>query len=173
MTAAMNTNPVRAGIYSTLQTADYVVQRLLAAGFLKEEVTVICSDETREKHFREFEHQDPAGSKAPSTVLAGTTIGAAVGSLAAIAMGAVTGTVPLIIAGAAGISGGSAIGGFLGAMLTRGDEKELSNFYDQAVRSGRILVGVEAHGPDAAAKLQQAAAIFHESGAEPVPLPEG
>jgi hypothetical protein len=41
------------------------------------------------------------------------------------------------------ISGGSALGGFLGTMLTRGDEKEVSNYYDQAVRLGKILVAVD------------------------------
>jgi len=164
---------VRAGIFSSLTAADAAVQRLLAAGFTTQEITVVCSDEAREKHFRQFEHQDPAGAKAPSTVIAGTTLGAALGGLAGIAVGAATGGVPLLLAGAAGISGGSAMGGFLGAMLTRGGEKELANFYDQAVRSGTILVGVEIHGPQAEKRLDLAAKIIAESGSEPVPLPEG
>jgi hypothetical protein len=156
-----------------LPAADTVVQRLLASGFSKEEITVICSDEAVEKHFRRYEHQDQAGTAAPNTVVTGTTVGAAVGGLAGIAIGAATGSVPLLIAGAAGLSGGSAMGGFLGAMLTRGEEKELANYYDQAVRGGRILVGVEVHGPDAPVRLQKAAKIIADSGAEPVPLPEG
>jgi hypothetical protein len=167
------TKPVRAGVFSSLRAADQSVQRLLATGFSKDEITVVCSDETRERHFHEFEHQDPAGSAAPGTVGPGLTIGAALGGLAGIAVGAATGTVPLLIAGAAGLSGGSAAGGFLGAMLTRGEEKEMSNFYEQAVRSGRILVGVEVQGPEAEARLKEAAKIIAEAGAEPIPLSEG
>ncbi|MGE5193194.1 MAG: hypothetical protein ACM3U2_11920 [Deltaproteobacteria bacterium] len=165
--------PVRAGVFSSLPVADTLVQRLLAAGFSRDEITVVCSDEALESHFRQFEHQDPAGSATPSAVVPGATIGAAIGGLAGIAVGAASGTVPLLIAGAAGLSGGSAMGGFLGAMLTRGEEKELANFYDQAVRSGKILVGVEAHGPHAETRLAQAAKIIADAGAEPVSLPEG
>jgi len=172
-TSATPSRPVRAGVFLDLQAADAVVQRLLAGGFSKEEITVICSDEAVENHFRQYEHQDPAGALAPHTVARGATVGAAVGGLVGIAVGAATGTVPLLIAGAAGLSGGSAMGGFLGAMLTRGEEKELANYYDQAVRGGRILVGVEVHGADATARLATAAKIIEEAGAEPVPLTEG
>jgi hypothetical protein len=171
--SAESPRPVRAGVFLDLPAADTVVQRLLAAGFSKEEISVICSDEAVEKHFRRYEHQDPAGTLTPNTVAKGTTVGAAVGGMIGIAVGAATGTVPLLIAGAAGLSGGSAMGGFLGAMLTRGEEKELANFYDQAVRGGRILVGVEVHGSNSQARLQKAAKIIADGGAEPVPLPEG
>ena len=165
--------PVCAGVFSSLQQADRAVERLLAAGFTTGEITVICSDETLELHFRQFEHQDPAGSTTSKVVLSGASIGAAVGGLTAIAVSAVTGTVPLVIAGAAGLSGGSALGGFLGAMLTRGSEMELANFYDQAVRGGKILVGVEVHGPQAQTRLSRAAQLISDAGAEPVPLADG
>ena len=165
--------PVRAGVFSTLREADKAVDQLLAAGFTTDEISVVCSDKAIERHYRQFEHQDPAGSKAPSAVFSGASIGAAIGGLTAIAFGAVTGTVPLIVAGAAGLSGGSAMGGFLGAMLTRSNEMELANYYDQAVRGGKILVGVEVHGPDAQSQLAQAAKIIADAGAHAVPLPAG
>jgi hypothetical protein len=58
-------------------------------------------------------------------------------------------------------------------MLTRGGEKELSNYYDQAVRQGRILVAVDVHGPQAEIRRAQAARLLADQGASPVPLPEG
>jgi len=164
---------VRAGIFSSPTAADQAVAGLLAAGFSKEQITVVCSDEAREAHFREFEHQQPAGTNAEGGVAAGTSIGAVLGGLTAIAIGAGTGNVPLVIAGATGIGAGSAMGGFLGAMITRGGEKEASNYYEQAVRSGQILVTAEASGPRAESRLQQAAHIIAEAGADPVPLKEG
>jgi hypothetical protein len=65
------------------------------------------------------------------------------------------------------------MGGFLGTMLTRGEEKEVSNYYEQAVRLGKILVSVEEHGPQAAPRLAEAERILAAAGAEPIALPEG
>jgi len=166
-------HPVLAGSFASLTEADTAVARLLAAGFCTPEITVVCSDEAKERHFRQFQHQDPAGTDAAMAVGAGVSIGALVGGLSAIAVSAASGAIPLVIAGAAGLSAGSAMGGFLGAMLTRGEEKELSNYYDQEIRLGRILVAVEVHGPHAARRLAQAASIVRDSGADPVRLPEG
>src|SRR5438045_3299718 len=108
---------VSAGSFLNLAAADNAVSQLLQAGFSPAEITVISSDEAKEAHFRQFEHQEPAGTETPSAVGAGVTIGAAVGGLTAIAVGTATGAVPLVIAGVAGVAGGSAMGGFLGAML--------------------------------------------------------
>jgi hypothetical protein len=166
-------NPVRAGAFAELKAADAAVTGLLSAGFAKEQITVICSDEAKERHFREFEQQEQAGEHAGGAAIAGTTVGAVVGGLAAIAVAGMTAGVPLIIAGAAGLAGGSAMGGFLGTMLTRGEEKEVSNYYDQAVRLGKILVSVEDEGPQAATHLAEAERILTAAGADPVALPEG
>ncbi len=164
---------VRAGLFSSLAAADHAVAALLADGFSKEEITVVCSDSTKERFFREFEHQEPAGTHAAEGVTAGATLGAVGGSLAAIAIGTVSGAVPLVIAGAAGLAAGSTMGGFVGAMLTRGNEKELSNFYEQALRDGQILVAVELHGPSSEARLARASEILAAAEAQPIALPEG
>lgn len=164
---------VRAGVFSSLAAADRAVAGLLADGFSIDEITVVCSDTSRERHFRDFEHQEPAGEHAAEGVTAGASMGALAGSLTAIAVGAASGAVPLVIAGAAGLAAGSTMGGFVGAMLTRGGEKELSNFYEQALRDGQILVAVEKHGPDAEARLARAAEIIAEAEAKPISLPEG
>ena len=164
---------VRAGVFESLAAADSAVSRLLAAGFTQGQITVICSDEAKEAHFRQFEHQQPAGSQTDNAVVSGSGVGAAVGGLTAIAFGAATGNVPLIIAGAAGAFGGGTIGGYVGAMMTRGGEKELSNYYDQAVTKGKILVAVEMTEPEAQPRLAQAAQIISDAGADPVKLPEG
>ena len=57
--------------------------------------------------------------------------------------------------------------------MTRGVEKELANFYDQAVLRGQILVAAEQEDPSRRAMLDKAVAIFEEHGVETVPLPEG
>jgi len=167
--------PLRAGVFSTAQAAHAAVERLRAAGFAAEQITVVCSDEAKEREFREFEHEQPAGSHTPAAAAAGGTVGAAVGAIAAGAAAGAAGVItgfPLI-AGGAGLLTGGVVGGFLGAMLTRGLEKESANFYDQAVAEGKLLVTVEAHGERAAKELAQAEQILNAAGAEPLPLESG
>jgi hypothetical protein len=164
---------VRAGVFSTIQATERAVHNLLAAGFTKEQITVICSDDTKERYFREFEHQEKAGANTQAAAATGGAIGATLGGLAAGAVGVATGGLPLLIAGGVGLMAGGVWGGFLGAMMTRGIEKEAANFYDQAVSEGKLLVSVEECTPGARPSLAEAERILSESGAEPIPLPEG
>ena len=169
----VDNEPIRSGVFSSIGAADQAVSNLLAAGFTHEQITVICSDEVREQYFREFEHQKPAGAKTPAAAAIGTAVGAAVGGATTVAAGVANDAVALLAAGGAGAWTGGVLGGFLGAMMTRGTEKELANYYDQAVVQGKILVAAEDHSPDAAAKLALAADIMRAAGAEPLPLREG
>lgn len=93
--------------------------------------------------------------------------------LAAGAAGVATGGLPLIVAAGIGIWAGGVLGGFLGAMATRGIEKEAANFYDQAVSGGKLLVAVEEHQSATEPSLAIAEQILTTAGAEPLPLPEG
>jgi hypothetical protein len=68
---------------------------------------------------------------------------------------------------------GGVAGGFVGAMMTRGFEKELANFYQQAVLEGRILVAAEDKSPYAQESLARATRVLAEAGAQPLPLDEG
>lgn len=164
--------PVRAAVFSSSEAAERAVHELQAAGFSEREITVVCSDETRERSLRRFEHQKPAGANTPVAAATGGAIGATLFGLTAIAASA-TGGIPLAIAGGWALLTGGVAGGFLGAMLTRGFEKEAADFYDQAVAGGKILVAVEVHGPAAERRIAQAWRILEQAGAEPLPLPEG
>jgi hypothetical protein len=165
--------PIRVGIFSSIDDADRAVAALLDAGFTAEEITVVCSDKAIERHFHSFEHQEPAGSHTATAVTAGGVIGAALGGLTAIAGVATTGGVGLLVAGAFAVSTGGLVGGFIGAMTTRGVDKELANFYDQAVTQGKILVAAEDHSEAQRQSLAQAAKIFDDAGAQSMALPEG
>jgi hypothetical protein len=165
--------PVRAAVFTTLAAARRAVKMLQEAGFSAKEITVICSDETKERHFKVFEHQQPAGANTPLAATVGGTVGATIFGLSAVAAGAATSGVPLIVIGGWALATGGILGGFVGAMLTRGIEKEAADFYDQAVVKGDILVAVEHHGPQHAARMVQAEHILAQAGSEPVALQEG
>jgi hypothetical protein len=168
--------PLRVGVFATVAEADRAVENLLASGFTKDNITVMCSDEAVERHFQAFQKQEPAGTYTPATAVSGGAIGAALGGLAAVAGGLATGGIGLLAtAGIAAWAGGVA-GGLVGAMMSRGVEKELANYYQQAVVDGDILVAVEAdQGASETPRrdLARASQILAEAGAKPLKLREG
>jgi hypothetical protein len=168
--------PLRVGVFGTVIEADRAVDNLLAAGFDKDEISVVCSNEAVERHFQEFHKQEPAGTYTPATAVGGGAIGAALGGLAAVAGGLATGGIGLLAtAGIAAWAGGVA-GGLVGAMMSRGVERELANFYQQAVIDGDILVAVEVNEDSSSTPrrdLARASQILAEAGAKPLKLREG
>ncbi|MDB5392185.1 MAG: hypothetical protein JWM11_7831 [Planctomycetaceae bacterium] len=155
---------VRAGVFTDMGSAERAVVKLLANGFEKEQVMVVCSGEAREHHFRQFDSQNHTGISLHGEVATGAALGATVGGLAAIAFGLASGAIPLVIAGAAGIAGGSTMGGFMGAMMSRGVEDEFSKFYHEQMAAGHLVVVVEDHGPECETRLALASEIFTEAG---------
>ena len=160
------------GIFDSIKRADRAVSNLLDAGFSSAQITVMCSNAAVETHFERYEHQDPSGTYTPAAAIAGGAIGAALGGLAAIA-GVASGGVALLAAGGLTAWTGGVVGGLVGAMVTRGFEKELANYYDQAVVNGKILVAAEDNTPDRHEHLLVAEGILRAAGAEPLALPEG
>ena len=167
--------PIRVGIFDTVEQAEDVVNGLRRAGFSRDEITVVCSDETKEKYFRAYEHEDPAGAHTATATIVGGTIGAVlVGTGVAVATAATGGlALPLFVIGPMAAAAGGVLGGLVGAMMTRGVEKEVADFYDQAVTEGRILVAAEVTDPEQSGRLIIAEHVLEEAGAAPVPLSEG
>lgn len=175
----MATNPIsdskqlEAGVFDSVDHARCAVEALLTAGFQPDQITVVCSDEAKKRYFTDVEQREPAGTFTPATAVAGSAIGAILGGLTVFVSAVATGGVALWAAGPITAWAGGVAGGLIGAMLSRGVEKELANFYQQAVMDGRILIGVEEQKPDSDQKLLRAAEIFQQCGSRPLPLPQG
>ena len=165
--------PIRVGVFTTIRAADCAVDKLLRAGFTRDQISVVCSDQTKEAHFRAFEHEEPAGTYTPGAVMTGGAIGAALGGLTVLAGAVTTGGLALLAAGGLAAWTGGVVGGLVGAMMTRGVENELANYYDQAVTEGQILVAAKDHSEAQRQTLATAEQILCECGAEPMSLPEG
>lgn len=163
--------PLRVGVVHDPDQAEAIVQRLLAAGFTKDQITVVCSDQATERRFHDYEHQEPAGFYTPKALAIGAGCGAAVGLVTAVLMVGVD--AGILALGAALTGTGTLVGGFLGVMLTRAVEGELSNYYDQEVAPGDILVAAEDHGQRAGEHLHQAEEILTSAGVKPIELSEG
>lgn len=164
--------PIRVGIFSTIADADRAVSGLLAAGYHRDQITVISSDARKEAPFHEFEHQDEAGAHTAAAVTAGGVIGAALGGFVVLAGVAATGGIALLAAGGVAAWTGGIVGGLIGAMMTRGVERELADYYDQAVVQGRILVAAEVTEDHPGPPLAIARQVLEDAGAEPVALRE-
>jgi outer membrane lipoprotein SlyB len=169
-----NEKPVRVGVFSTVQGAECAVRRLLETGFQKDQLSVVCSDKHKKDMFAgTVPTREPAGTRAPQAALVGGATGAAIGGIALAVATVATGGTAFLVAGPLFLAGGGVAGGLVGAMVSRGFERETTNYYDQAVQQGKILVAAEDGAPDHVARLTQAEHIFAECGAEPVALPEG
>lgn len=161
---------IRCGVFETVSQAEKAVSGLLAAGFHKNEISVLCSDQAKERHFRDFEHEEPAGTHTPEAAATGGIIGATFGGLVSAGVTTAAG-LSILFAGPSFLIGGAVIGGLIGAMQTRGREKPLSNFYDQALTEGKILVGVEDKTSGSSSRLARAEKVLEEAGAEALSLP--
>lgn len=164
--------PLRIGVFDSVGAVDDAVNHLLDAGFGVDQITVVCSDKAREKHFAAFEHQKISGAHTGGAVAAGGVVGGILGGLTALTGIFATGGLGLLATGAILAAGGGVTGTFVGAMLTRGVERELADYYDQAVVHGKFLVAAEARGPGSAEQLALASRILENAGAEPAALPE-
>lgn len=168
--ATTTERPIEVGVFDSISAAGQAVDGLLRAGFRQDQITVVCSDETKERYFREFEHQKPAGSYDVKATVAGGALGALLAGLTIVVSAVATGGVAILAAGPITAAAGGVAGGFMGAMMTRGVEKAAADFYQQAVVGGRILVAAEDTGENASQRLAQAARILQQAGAKPLPL---
>jgi hypothetical protein len=170
MAHAVSDRPVRVGVFNTTSEATRAIDDLLAAGFTKLQISVICSDQRKEEFFADFPHPPLPEEELPAAVATGSAVGSVIGGLVAVAVATTTGAGlvaagPIILA----LGGGAVAGGFIGAMTTRGVTTEMADFYDQAVTRGKILVAIEDDRDDSP-RLALAERIFAQAGAEPLPL---
>lgn len=135
---------------------------LLARGYSASEINVLMSSETR-GHF-EKDEKITVGSQATEGVAAGGTIGAAVGATAA-AIAAIGTAVAIpglgwvvagpILAGLAGAGAGAVTGGLIGGLIGLGIPESNARAYEEALKGGGVVIGVEPHDGDASAIQKQ------------------
>jgi hypothetical protein len=171
MANTSNDKPVRVAVFDRIYKAEQAVETLLLEGFQRDQISVICSDPAKQKYFKGLEGEQ-AGDSAPRRATIGGVIGASLGGLATVAALATTGGMAVVAAGhfVASLAMGGIAGGFIGAMTSRGLDKEAAEYYEQSVEKGKILVVVEDSGDDGPRKLRAAEKRFVQAGAEPVSL---
>src|SRR4026207_42576 len=140
------------GLFPDRESAERAYGSMVERGYGQDDVNLVMSDETRKKHFTDDGRETELGSKALEGAGTGAAIAGAVGAtLAAIAAIGTTLALPglgLLIAGpiAAGLAGagaGALTGGLIGALVGHGIPEEQAKHYEQGIREGGIVMGVQ------------------------------
>src|SRR5579863_7886006 len=157
------------GIYKSRAQAESAVDRILAAGFSQNDISVLLPDSQSSK---EFAHEK--NTKAPEGAAAGVTTGGVVGGtlglLAGIGALAIPGVGPLIAAGPimgalAGLGVGGAVGGLVGALVGMGIPEYEAKRYEGRVKDGGVLLSVHCDTSD---EITRATELLKQTGAEDV-----
>jgi len=157
------------GILSTTTQAENAVERLKAANFSNNDVSVLFPDKSGTKDFAHEKHTKvPEGA----SVGAGTggVLGGALGWLVGIGSLAIPGVGPFIAAGPimAALSGaavGAAVGGLVGTLVGLGIPEYEAKSYEGKINKGGILLAV--HTEDGKER-ERAKEILKAAGAEDI-----
>ena len=149
--ARQSENRMVTGLFRDRESAERAYGSLTDRGYGKDDVNLMMSDDTRKKYFSDKDDSE-LGTKAWEDAGKGAAIGGGVGAtIAAIAAIGTTVALPglgLLIAGpiAAGLAGGGAgalTGGLVGALIGHGIPEEHAKHYEQGLREGGIVMGVQ------------------------------
>lgn len=157
------------GIYKNRAHAESAVDRILAAGFSNNDISVLLPETNSSK---EFAHEK--NTKAPEGTTTGVTtggaIGGALGLLAGIGALAIPGLGPFIaagpiMAGLAGLGVGGAVGGLIGALVGMGIPEYEAKRYEGRVKNGGVLLSVHCNTSE---EISRAEDLLKQTGAEDI-----
>ncbi|HYP53270.1 MAG TPA: hypothetical protein VEQ42_06995, partial [Pyrinomonadaceae bacterium] len=146
------------GLFRDRQSAEHAYRSLSDRGYSKDDVNLMMSDKTRDTWFKDDDRgESELGDKALEGAGVGSAIGGTVGAvLAAIAAVGTSVVLPglgLVVAGPvaaalAGAGAGGLTGGLVGALVGSGIPEDRAKVYDEGVRSGGVVMGVNARSDE-------------------------
>ena len=138
------------GLYDDIATARMVVEELAAAGFERNDISLVANNSVTGLTGTGATGGD--GEAMAEGAAGGALVGGALGGLGGLLLGlgalAIPGIGPVVAAGpiVAGLTGagiGAAVGGLAGALINWGVPEEEAQFYAEGVRRGGTLVAVK------------------------------
>jgi len=165
----MAKNTAAYGIFRTRGQAENAVDRLVAAGFRTEDISVLLPENVGTKDFA-HEKNTKAPEGATTGVVAGGVVGGTLGLLAGIGALAIPGLGPFIAAGPimaalAGAGAGGAVGGVVGALVGMGIPEYEAKRYEGRIKEGGILMSVHCDNSDWTKKAKE---LLEQTGAEDI-----
>jgi uncharacterized protein YjbJ (UPF0337 family) len=148
--ARQASNRVVTGLFRDRESVENAYRSLESRGYTKDDVNLIMSDETRKNWFGDNADTalgDKALEGAGTGSAIGGTVGAVIGAIAAIGTSVVLPGLGLIVAGPlvaalAGAGAGGLTGGLIGALVGSGIPEERAREYEEGVKSGGVVMGV-------------------------------
>ncbi len=145
------------GVFKDRESAERMFNILEKRGYSKDDISVMMSDKTRERYFKNATDSKIGSKTKDSSTKAmegagtgsaiGGTLGAIVGAIAAIGTNLLIPGLGLVIAGPiaaalAGAGAGGITGGLIGSLIGLGVSETHAKEYEQAIKDGKILIGV-------------------------------
>ncbi|MGI9036099.1 MAG: hypothetical protein ACR2GD_08680 [Pyrinomonadaceae bacterium] len=139
------------GMFRDRESAEKAYNSAVSRGYSKDDVNLLMSDETRNKYFNDATPDTELGSKALEGAGTGSaiggTLGAIIAGIAAIGTSVLIPGLGLLVAGPlaaalAGAGAGGLTGGLIGALVGSGIPEDRAKIYDEGVRNGGIVMGV-------------------------------
>ena len=138
------------GTFRDRQSAESAFNSINARGYAPDDVNVLMSDDTRKKYFTDdddSELADRAMKGAGVGGAIGVTLGAVIAAVAAVGTSIAIPGLGLVVAGPiaaalAGAGAGGAAGGLIGALVGAGIPEDRAKLYDEDIRKGGIVMGV-------------------------------
>ena len=155
------------GLFKTRVAAEAAVDAIVKRGYTRDDISVLMSDSTKSKEFA-VDTRTHAVDGAGIGGAVGGAVGAVLAALVAVGTSIALPGIGLVIAGPiaaalAGAGAGGATGGLIGALIGAGIPEHRAKVYDAGLRSGGILLGVEAKSAEDADKLEE---LLEALGAE-------
>ena len=150
------------GLFRDRDSAERAYNAVADRGYDKDDVTLMMSDDTRKTYFADTDTE--LGSKAAEGAGIGAgiggTIGAVLAGIAAVGTTLVLPGIGLVVAGPlaaalAGAGAGGVAGGLVGALIGAGIPEERVKHYEEGIKSGGILMGVNPRSPEDAAHIER------------------
>ena len=166
MADTMGSSPARkrmvTGLFKDRESAESAYGSVTSRGYTQDDVNLLMSEETRKKHFvggRETEIGNKALEGAGTGAAIGGTVGATLAAIAAIGTTLALPGLGLLVAGPiaaalAGAGAGGATGGLIGALVGAGIPEERVKRYEEGIRNGGIVMGVNPKSEEDAAYLE-------------------
>jgi hypothetical protein len=153
------------GIFPDRESAEAAYNAAHARGYSKDDVNLVMSDETRNRHFTgdgtgvETELGNKAAEGAGIGGAIGGTVGAVAAAIAAVGTSLVLPGLGLVVAGplaaaVAGAGAGAAGGGLIGALIGWNIPEERVKHYEESIKNGGILMGVKTRNDEDAAHFE-------------------
>jgi uncharacterized membrane protein len=157
MNESTNQSRVVSGLFNDRESTERAYSTLESRGYSRDDVNLLMSDETRNRHFGEGTADTELGSKALEGAGTGSaiggTLGAIVAGIAAIGTSVLLPGIGLVVAGPlaaalVGAGAGGLTGGLIGALVGSGIPEEHAAEYESGIKNGGVYMGVNARNDE-------------------------